>query len=70
MLHPNAPQLVVAANPDATVAHIQRIVGTIRIGVDDAVRLDLTGNDGHQRLGFGVVLDACGSSKRASKPLA
>jgi len=36
-------------------AHVKRIVGTVRIGVNDAVRLDFAGNDGHQRLGSGVV---------------
>jgi len=33
-------------------AHIKRIAGTVSIGVDDAVRLDFTGNDGHQRPAF------------------
>jgi len=38
-------------------AHIKRIVGTVGIGADDAVRLDFTENNGHQRRCPGVVND-------------
>jgi len=36
-------------------AHVKRIAGTVGIGVNDAVRLDFTGNNGHQGPGLGVV---------------
>jgi len=40
-------------------AHVKGVVGTVGIGVNDAVRLDFAGNNGHQRLGSGVVDHRC-----------
>jgi len=36
-------------------AHIKGVVRTVGISVNDAVRLDFTGDNGHQRLCAGVV---------------
>jgi len=45
-------------------ADIQRVIRVPRISIDHAIWFDFTGNDGHQRVGFGI-----GNNHRANLSL-